>query len=325
MLLRGPRTAADVIIELPSSRIVLVRRRNPPSGWAIPGGFIEAGETAEEAAIREAMEETGLKVELSELFHVYSDPQRDRRHHTLSVVFLGRAQGDPVAGDDATDAGTFDESDLPVDLAFDHLRILADYFTYRHTGVRPPPRPKGFRKLSEAEQSYLLRLAREEISASVEGRPTRIEEPPAGVLLEPGSAFVSLHRGGQLRGCIGSFASGQPLHEVVRDMACAAAFRDPRFAPLEPSELESLSIEISVLSEPHAAPPDRLIPGLHGVSIALHGRKGVFLPQVARSAGWDRPTLLAEICLKAGLPPDAWRDPAAEITLFTAEVFSAEF
>lgn len=324
MPLRGLRTAVDLIIELPSNRIVLVRRRNPPPGWAIPGGFIEEGEKAEDAAIREALEETGLDVELSELFNVYSDPQRDPRHHTVSVVFLGRARGEPVAGDDAADARSFDEPDLPKDIAFDHTWILADYFTYRRTGRRPPPRPTGFRRLSDAERGFLLGLAHEEISASVEGRPTRIHAPPPGPLLDPGTAFVSLHRGGELRGCIGSFLRDRPLHEVVRDMASAAAFRDPRFAPLTQGEIEDLEIEISILSEPRATSPDRLIPGLHGLSIALHGRKGVFLPRVARDAGWDWQTLLEETCLKAGLPPDAWRDPAVEISLFTAEVFSAK-
>ncbi|MBI2963822.1 MAG: AmmeMemoRadiSam system protein A [Deltaproteobacteria bacterium] len=214
---------------------------------------------------------------------------------------------------------------MPVDLAFDHREILADYFIYRRTGRLPPPRPSGFRGLSEVEQTYLLRLAREEIAALLEGRPTKIEVPPPSALLEPGGAFVSLHRGGELRGCIGSLLRDRPLHEVVRDMASAAAFRDPRFGPLTRSELASLEIEISILSEPLAASPERVIPGLHGISISLHGRKGVFLPRVARDAGWDRLTLLAETCLKAGLPPDAWQDPAAQITLFTAEVFSTEF
>lgn len=214
---------------------------------------------------------------------------------------------------------------MPPDLAFDHRGILGDYFTYRRTGRRPPPRPTGFRELSAVERTYLLRVAREEIVASLEGRPTMIEAPPATALLEPGGAFVSLHRSGELRGCIGSLLRDRPLHEVVRDMASAAAFRDPRFGPLTRSEIDFLEIEISILSEPRAASPDRVIPGLHGISISLHGRKAVFLPRVARDAGWDRLTLLAETCLKAGLPPDAWQDPAAEITLFTAEVFSGEF
>src|SRR6185436_12215871 len=98
---RHPLTAADVIIELADGRIVLVRRKYPPPGWAIPGGFVELGERTETAAVREAFEETGLVVELTELLHVFSYPARDPRHHTLTLVYLGRAAGVPVAADDA--------------------------------------------------------------------------------------------------------------------------------------------------------------------------------------------------------------------------------
>src|SRR4051794_2222665 len=128
MTQRGPRSAADALIELPDERIVLIRRRNPPPGWAIPGGFIDEGESADTAAVREAREETGLEVELTELFHVYSDPDRDPRHQTLSVIFLARADGDPTGGDDAVEARAFHPNRVPYDLAFDHARILADYF-----------------------------------------------------------------------------------------------------------------------------------------------------------------------------------------------------
>jgi 8-oxo-dGTP diphosphatase len=133
----GPSPTADVIIEIDGQGIVLIERRYPPPGWALPGGFIEIGETAEIAAIREAREETGLEVTLTDLFHVYSDPGRDPRRHTLSVVYIGRATGEPKGGDDAASAHTFDESTLPAPLAFDHGRILADYFHYRRTGRRP--------------------------------------------------------------------------------------------------------------------------------------------------------------------------------------------
>src|SRR5262245_17032769 len=142
MPLSGLRTAADVLIEVAPRRVVLVLRRSAPAGWAIPGGFVEVGECVEITAVREAFEETGLEVELAELFHVYSDPQRDPRSHTVSVVFIGHATGEPSGADDAERAAVFGEDDLPTHLAFDHRQILADYFHYRRTGVRPPPRPR---------------------------------------------------------------------------------------------------------------------------------------------------------------------------------------
>jgi 8-oxo-dGTP diphosphatase len=133
---RNPLPTVDVIIEL-TRGIVLIQRRFPPFGWALPGGFVEYGETVEAAAVREALEETGLTVRLRELFAVYSDPRRDPRRHTLSIVFIGTAVGSPVAGDDAAAAAVFNEGALPAPLAFDHGEILRDYFVYRRTGQRP--------------------------------------------------------------------------------------------------------------------------------------------------------------------------------------------
>lgn len=320
----GPKAVADVIIEVPSDQVVLVRRKNPPPGWAIPGGFIEAGESAEQGAVREALEETGLVVELTELFHVYSDPRRDPRHHTLGVVYLGRAEGEPVAGDDAADARTFSESTLPTDIAFDHRQILADYFRYRRIGTRPPPRLGAERLLSDGERAYLLRVARETIRAALAKESPMLQATPTGPLHYPVGAFVTLHRDRELRGCIGSFAVDRPLHQVVCDMALAAAFDDPRFPPVTSAEIDAVVIEISVLSELRPAAPATIVPGLHGVSISVGNQKGVFLPQVAREAGWDRETLLGETCRKAGLAPDDWKTPAAEISVFTAETFAEQ-
>ena len=135
---RGPLATVDVIAEMPDGGIVLVRRKYPPPGWALPGGFIEAGESAATAARRELHEETGLDVQLVEQFHVYSDPSRDPRGPTLGVVFLGRASGAPVGADDAAEARVFPLDALPVPLAFDHGLILADYRRYRLEGRRPP-------------------------------------------------------------------------------------------------------------------------------------------------------------------------------------------
>jgi 8-oxo-dGTP diphosphatase len=134
---RNPAPTVDVIIELDSGGIVLIRRKNPPPGWALPGGFIDYGESAEDAAVREALEETSLQVQLVELLHVYSDPKRDPRQHTMATVFIAKARGVPLGADDAAEARVFSEHDLPSPLAFDHAKILQDYFTYKRTGQRP--------------------------------------------------------------------------------------------------------------------------------------------------------------------------------------------
>jgi len=137
---RNPTPTVDIIIELSDRAarpIVLIERRNPPHGWAIPGGFVDYGETVEAAAKREAQEETGLEVELIEQFYVYSDPNRDPRQHTISVVFLAVATGEPQAADDAENLELFEPWQIPTQLCFDHDRILRDYWRYRHYGMRP--------------------------------------------------------------------------------------------------------------------------------------------------------------------------------------------
>lgn len=136
---RGPSPTVDVVIALPGDRVVLVRRKYPPPGWALPGGFVEEGETLEAAAVREAREETGLEVELTDLLYVYSDPGRDPRRHTLSAVFVGCASGEPEGADDAEEARGFTWSALPVPIAFDHGQILGDARRYLLTGARPRP------------------------------------------------------------------------------------------------------------------------------------------------------------------------------------------
>jgi 8-oxo-dGTP diphosphatase len=137
---RNPVPTVDIIIELvdrPHRPIILIERKNEPLGWAIPGGFVDYGETVETAAVREAQEEIGLQVELIEQFHVYSDPNRDPRKHTLSVVFIATATGEPEAADDAKNLGVFQAWDVPPNLCFDHDKILREYWHYRHYGLRP--------------------------------------------------------------------------------------------------------------------------------------------------------------------------------------------
>ena len=134
---RNPLPTVDIIIEVDDRGVVLIERKNFPPGWALPGGFVDYGEPLEIAAVREAKEETSLDVKLTEQFHVYSDPNRDPRHHTVSVVFIATATGTPKGADDAKTARLFKESELPTPLAFDHSIILRDYFAYKKTGQRP--------------------------------------------------------------------------------------------------------------------------------------------------------------------------------------------
>jgi 8-oxo-dGTP diphosphatase len=135
---RNPLLTVDIIIECPGG-IVLIERRNPPLGWALPGGFVDYGESLEAAAVREAAEETSLKVRLVEQMHTYSDPSRDPRHHTVSTVFIARADGVPRAADDARNAAIFNADNLPLPIVFDHPAILRDYFAYKkgtpHSGI----------------------------------------------------------------------------------------------------------------------------------------------------------------------------------------------
>lgn len=133
---RNPLPTVDCIIELPGDRIVLIRRKNPPLGWALPGGFVDAGESLDRACVREAREETGLEVRLIEQFFTYSDPSRDPRRHTVSTVYIGQAEGAPQGADDAAEARAFRIDELPKELCFDHGTILADYLHYKRTGQR---------------------------------------------------------------------------------------------------------------------------------------------------------------------------------------------
>ena len=133
---KNPVPAVDCIVELPGERVVLIRRKNPPLGWALPGGYVDEGEPLHDACVREVREETGLEVQLEEQFFTYSDPARDPRKHTVSTVYLGRATGEPTGGDDAAEARAFPPDALPSPLCFDHGTILADYLRYRRTGQR---------------------------------------------------------------------------------------------------------------------------------------------------------------------------------------------
>ena len=140
MAYRNPAPTVDIIIELidrPHRPIILIERLNPPHGWALPGGFVDYGESLETAAAREAKEEIGLDVCLIEQFHVYAAPDRDPRQHTISIVFIATATGTPIAQDDAKSFGIYAPWEIPPALCFDHGQIVQDYLQYRHYYRRP--------------------------------------------------------------------------------------------------------------------------------------------------------------------------------------------
>ncbi|RLB58246.1 MAG: AMMECR1 domain-containing protein [Deltaproteobacteria bacterium] len=177
-------------------------------------------------------------------------------------------------------------------------------------------------KLTPAERRRLLQVARQTIAQQLtQGRFEQVEADSPG-LSRPGGAFVTLHLQGQLRGCIGTFTSEQPLVYTVQEMAVSAAQRDPRFPPLRPEELDAVDLEISVLSPLRQIDDPQLVEvGRHGIYITRGFHSGVLLPQVATEYGWDRETFLDHTCLKAGLPPGCWREAGTRIEVFEAEVF----
>lgn len=177
--------------------------------------------------------------------------------------------------------------------------------------------------LSDADKTRLFQIARDSIRACLEGNaPPSLKDLPSH-LQEPRGVFVSLHRQGRLRGCIGYLEAVKPLASAVQEMAQNAAFCDPRFRPLQSKEMEDLDIEISILT------PMRRIEKVEEVEVGRHGLyiehgscRGLLLPQVATEYRWDRQTFLEQTCCKACLPPDAWKDKNTRIYVFTAEILS---
>lgn len=180
--------------------------------------------------------------------------------------------------------------------------------------------------LTDEQKEELVRRARHAAARALGLPEGKRDVPPAtGALLSPGAAFVTWRRDGRLRGCIGSVEPWRPLAEDVEKNAVAALLRDPRFAPAQARDLRWLTVEVSVLSplEEVSDPLAQVTVGVHGVVAKKGARSGLLLPQVAHEWGWDAPTLLAQVCLKAGLPEDAWRSgsPPATVYRFSAEVF----
>lgn len=176
--------------------------------------------------------------------------------------------------------------------------------------------------LNSHEKNALLKIAREAIDARAR-KMLKLLNPATDseALKKDSGAFVSLHKNGRLRGCVGVFASKDPLWKTVQDNALAAAFRDPRFTPVEPDELDQIDIEISVLSPlRQITDVNEIEVGRHGIYIIKGRNRGVLLPQVATEYGFDRETFLCETCIKADLPEDAWEN-GASIYIFEAEIF----
>ncbi|HKT13083.1 MAG TPA: AmmeMemoRadiSam system protein A [Terriglobia bacterium] len=175
--------------------------------------------------------------------------------------------------------------------------------------------------LTEEHRKILLKLARQALEEGVCG-VIELKEPPelAPALLEPRGAFVTLRKDADLRGCIGHVQTSAPLYKTVQECAVAAALSDPRFRPVTPEEAPLLHLEISVLSMPSEIAPDQVVIGQHGLIVTQGWQRGLLLPQVPVACNWGREQFLEETCLKAGLPPDAWKK-GARIEAFTAEVF----
>ncbi len=182
-----------------------------------------------------------------------------------------------------------------------------------------PPSDSSGPEYSPEERRILLHLAHRSIESALAKQPIEMSAPTEH-LAEPRGAFTTLHLFGDLRGCIGYALPVGPLYRTVAETARAAAFDDPRFAPVTKDEAPHLTIEISVLSVPRPIRPEQIEVGKHGLIVSGEMRRGLLLPQVPLEWGWDRETFLSQTCVKAGLPPDAWRH-GAEIQAFTAEVF----
>ena len=177
--------------------------------------------------------------------------------------------------------------------------------------------------LDEAQRKDLLGIARRALEGYIGAGKIPPEEGARGTLAAPGAAFVTLTKNGRLRGCIGYTEAVAPLFKVVQECAVAAATEDPRFPPVTPNELPSLRVEISVLTPLVPIRPEEVEVGRHGLMVSQGRMRGLLLPQVPVDFGWDAETFLDQTCVKAGLPPSAWRH-GATLRAFTAEVFGEE-
>jgi AmmeMemoRadiSam system protein A len=177
-------------------------------------------------------------------------------------------------------------------------------------------------QLSEPDKKKLHAIARQSIAAGLEGNSPPPLTNISDILREPRGAFVTLHLQGRLRGCIGLIEAVKPLAETIQEMALSAAFCDPRFPPLTSQEYKDMALEISVLSPlKQIKNVEEIQVGVHGLYIRQGPYRGLLLPQVATEYHWDRDTFLQQTCVKAGLPPMAWKDPETVISVFSADIF----
>lgn len=177
-------------------------------------------------------------------------------------------------------------------------------------------------KLNAEEKKKLLEIARKTILDKLKKNEIEKESASSEGLGRPCGAFVSLHKLGQLRGCIGAFTSPRPLVNTVQEMAVSSSQQDPRFPPVQEDEMQDIDIEISVLSPlKEITDVNEIEVGRHGIYITKGFNSGVLLPQVATEYGWDRETFLDHTCMKAGLPPGTWKEEGVKIEVFDAQVF----
>lgn len=246
-------------------------------------------------------------------------PARRREPGWPAIAIVAVTVGVLIAGCDRAAGPGVDTATRPV----------AQEQDLRHSAQAESAKGKGKNgMLTDEAQKKLLGIARDTVAAAVSGEPPPTEAVDDPALQGKQGCFVTLKTYGRLRGCMGRFISEDPLYETVREVAVMSAVEDPRFAAnrLKPADLDELDVEVSVLSPLEKIDdPLKIELGVHGIYIRQGYQAGCFLPQVATETGWDKQTFLSQCCAgKAGLPPDAWKDPRTEVLVFTAEILQEE-
>lgn len=311
-----PLLTVDIVIRMPMGGIVLIERAREPLGWALPGGFVDVGESCERAACREALEETGLVVQLLRQIGTYSDPARDPRGATASAVYeaISLSDGEPTGGDDAAAARVFAVAELPwSELAFDHARIVRDYLAGQGPAVSvacpalPALGPDDARALLDHTRAALTAFAR---------RGELHQAPPARARLRARQAiFVSLvDARGRERGCSGYLQTPLELGDAAAELALVAASQ-----LADGNDAAGLSVRIDILQPlPGALDPDRVDPATNAIVVECAGRRAVLLPRFGDTEIWTAVEFWGAACAKAGLPTDAWRSADARLSAYDA-------